>query len=207
MSTWYFGGRGEPPPVEWKISSLRIFWPTRPGIGPNETEASFASVSARVAAPYMGRKPVLPSQAASVGARSITTAIQRAVPPQVHDFEAEEPCPLGNHIHDPLRHDDHLLHRPPAQSSDNRLQFQGCCLDFSGGRVSGDRQLVPALTIHLYGNGDRIVNEKGLLHDRPRLICKQGVVTKPLPAFFSQMRHHRAEHLHENLKALANSPV
>src|SRR5690606_19644038 len=66
--------------------------------------------------------------------------------------------------------------------------------------------LVPTPTVHLYGNGYRIVNEKGLFDRRPGLIREQGVVSKPLPAFFSQMRHHRAEHLNEDLRRLPNRP-
>ena len=96
---------------------------------PNSTAASFALVSEMAALPYIGRNAEAPSHAAIAGASKVTSATERMADRRLSRRKADQACPLGDDIDDPLRHYDHLLHGSPVQSPDNRLQLQGSGLD------------------------------------------------------------------------------
>ncbi len=85
----------------------------------------------------------------------------------------------------------------PSSSPDHWIQSQSSGFDLVFRSVARDQKLVTALAIHLYGNGDLIVNEQRRIHSRPRLIGEQSVVSEPRPAFLAEVRQHWADHLHQ----------
>ena len=93
MSSLYLDGAASPPPVLAKISSLRSFCPTRPGIGVDLDGRHDLGELGR-----LRRGPAVERLEAAAGKR-------RAARPQQRSARAG----LRHHIDDPLRHDHHLL--------------------------------------------------------------------------------------------------
>ncbi len=180
------GGASSPPPLLWKIRSLRMRCPTRPGM---VATSSWARRSCSPApdgvAPYRGRKPPLP-HAASIGARARTSAsprsrLRRAT--NLWRLMVTRAGPVSaNDIHDPLRHHNHLLDRPAGQRTHHRFQLERRCLDLVLGRSAGDRKLVSPLAIYLYGNGNHIVNEQRLVQPAARADRQAGCCIQAAPS-------------------------
>src|SRR5262249_13521288 len=100
----YCGGSGLPPPVPSKIRSLRMRWPTRPGIGAKSTSFKRSLASTPLAdGAYSGRKPESPHAAKAAP----TTSMRQAPNAKCRrDADAQAGLLSSDDISDPLWHDD-----------------------------------------------------------------------------------------------------
>jgi hypothetical protein len=115
--------------------------------------------------------------------------------------------PSGNDIDDPLWHHDDLFDRAAFYSTLYTYQFQRRRFYIGLRRVALYRQLIPPLTIYLYGNGDGIVNEQSFFYAWPGLFCQKTVVTKSRPALLSQMRHEGRKALRQQFGGFPYRPI
>ena len=68
--------------------------------------------------------------------------------------------------------------------------------------VLSHRNLAAPLAIHLYRQGDHILDQQRRISLRPGRLANQSLAAQPGPDFLGQMRHERSQELGEQARRL-----
>ena len=117
------------------------------------------------------------------------------------------PPSLSHHIDDSLRHDDDPLRFFSLKRPLNGGERQHRCFDIATGGIAGDRDIGALAAIDLHWEGHGVLDKQGRLDLRPGRLRHQAFMTEHRKALLRQMRHHRVEERHQDVRGLTDRPT